>query len=91
MSKRFSGRVIDGPREGERMEEDWPHIKVPVTRPMSLFDYRDVIPTVVHAYIGVYHWSYSLKAWCWEAPRVTERDMGVTQRDALDRWSGALP
>lgn len=61
--KMFSGRVLDGPFEGEFIEHDSPYFAGHYTRPISaLYTGLSAGFEIDHA---VYKWLPSYRAWAW--------------------------
>ena len=65
MRVKFSGRVYDGPLEGEVRESDRPWFEVPLPIPNPVFSYGldNLIPASIRIEMGFYRWSHPIRAW----------------------------
>lgn len=73
--KRYAGRVLDGPHEGDWIEEDEPFFEAYWQRqlrpvPISSIDIPSAVVEVDRAY---YRWLHGYRAWAWVQPPLQRR------------------
>jgi hypothetical protein len=67
--KEFSGRVLDGPFEGDWIEEDSPYFEGTYTRATPVQQYSAMLANVAVEIDRVfYKWLPSYRAWAWVQP-----------------------